>query len=79
MREFSTNKYGPWRRCNVETVLIGDRLACDYSQWELFTELKKRKTPRIGETCVGKDEMIFLFWLAQEEAREAKRAEAAAQ
>ena len=43
---------------------------------ELYAELKRMKCPRITE-CVGKNEMIFLWWLHQQEVLEAKRAEAA--
>ena len=49
MLEYSSNKFGKWRRVDIHSVLIGDRLANELSQWELYAELKKMKCPRIAD------------------------------
>jgi hypothetical protein len=74
MLEYSSNRYGKWRRVDIETVMLGDRLATDLNQWQLHAELKKMKLPRLTEN-MGKSEMIFLLGVHQQEMMEAKRAE----
>jgi hypothetical protein len=74
-RDYSSNKYGVWRRVDIEAVMLGDRLANDLNQWQLAAELKRLKVPRVTDG-MGKSEMIFLLGIHQQEVLEAKRAEA---
>jgi hypothetical protein len=78
MLEYSSNKYdNKWRRVDIEAVLLGDRLANELSQKQLYTELEKIKCPRI-KPDMGKPDLIFCLGIHQQEQLEAKRAEAAA-
>jgi hypothetical protein len=70
VREYSSNKYdGKWRRCDVETVVLDGRRLYDLDQWEIFRQLTRLNVPRITQ-CGSKDEMIFLYWLHQQETIE---------
>jgi hypothetical protein len=77
MLEYSSNKYGKWRRVDIEALWLGDRLANDLSQQQLHAELTRIKCPRITQG-MGKPEMLFALGVFQQEQVEAKRAEAAA-
>lgn len=78
MLEYSSNKFGKWRRVDIEAVQLRDgRLASELDQWKLYAELTKMKCPRITPG-MGKPEMLFLLGIHQQELLEAKRAKAAA-
>jgi hypothetical protein len=77
MLEYSGNKYGKWRRVDIESVWLGDRLANELTQPQLFAELTKMKCPRI-KPDMGRPDLIFCLGIFQQELAEAKRAGAAA-
>ena len=74
MLEYSSNKFGKWRRVDIDSVMLGDRLANELNQWELYAALKKMKCPRVVEGQ-GKPEMLFLLGVHQQELLEKKREE----
>ena len=76
MLEISSNRFGKWRRVDIESVLIGDRLANEMSLKQLYAELEKISCPRI-KPDMGKHDLIFCLGIHQQELLEAKRAEAA--
>ena len=74
MLEYSTNKFGKWRRVDAHSVQLPDgRLANDLDQWALAAELKKMKCPRVTEG-MGKPDLILLLGIHQQELLEEKRA-----
>jgi hypothetical protein len=78
MLEISSNRYdNKWRRVDIESVMLGDRLANDLSRVQLFSELTKIQCPRI-KPDMGKHDLLFCYGVHLQELAEAKRAEAAA-
>jgi hypothetical protein len=58
---------------DIESLLLGDRLANELSQMQLYAELKKIKCPRI-KPDMSKIDMLFCLGIFQQEQLEAKRA-----
>ena len=75
MLEISSNRYGVWRKVDVESVWLGDRLANSVSLKQLYTELTAMKCPHI-KPDMGKHDLIFCLGIHQQGLLEAKRAEA---
>ena len=76
--EYSSNKYGRWRRVDISALWIADQLASEMTQQRLYAELSHIKCPRISKE-MGKPELLFCLGVHQQEQREAKRAAGAAE
>ena len=72
--EYSSNKYGRWRRVVISALWIADQLASEMTQQRLYAELTHIKCPRITRE-MGKPELLFCLGVHQQELVEAKRAE----
>jgi hypothetical protein len=72
MIEYSSNKYGKWRRVDIESLWLGDNLASDMTQQRLYAELTDAGVPRITKG-MGKPDLLFCLGVHQQELVEAKR------
>jgi hypothetical protein len=56
MIEYSSNKYGKWRRVDISALWLGDNLASDMTQQRLYAELTDAGVPRIADPRVGRSQ-----------------------
>jgi hypothetical protein len=68
--EYSSNKFGTWRRVDIESLMLGDKRANDLPQHQLYALLKEADCPRIN-IDMGKPDLLFCLGVAQQEAQEA--------
>jgi hypothetical protein len=71
--EISSNKYGRWRRVDVESLYLEDgRNANDLTVWELQPLLEKLGVPHV-KPGMAKPDLLFAFGIFQQDQRETAR------